>query len=222
MKKKNLILILLFIICCGCNARYELELNDKQISEKLNVSYPRTNESDAELEQIYTNYLYAINRDSFYEFNNKSTNDTINLQFNYDYKNNNLKTSNLIKSCVEYFDFFEEDNKFYLTANGAFKCSFYEYVKLNSLDISITTNHNVIENNANEVKNGEYIWHIDLKNLENIEIKFITDNKESKQWKKEKNKIKYKEILIGLGSAAGIIILVTLFIAIKHKRVNKI
>lgn len=222
MKKRISILMLLLMICCGCNARYKIELNDKQITEHLNISYPRTNESDTELEQIYTNYLYAINRDSFYNFNNKSTDDTVDLQFNYEYKKDNLNNSNLIKSCVEYFNFFEEDNKIYLTATGAFRCTFYEYVKLNSLDISITTNHNILENNANEVKNGEYIWHIDLNNPKNINIKFITDNKVSKQWKKENNKIKYKNILIRVGISSGVIILLTLFIAIKHKRVNKI
>lgn len=219
MRIKKSVVLFILLICCGCTAKYKIDFTNENISEKLLIKTKRNNLTNNQVKQMYSEAFYAINRDSFYNFDNsKSTADEIVLEYNYDFNTSNIKSSNLIKSCIEYFDFFEEDNKYYLIGKGAFKCSIYEYVELDSIDISITTNHNVIENNADEIKNDEYIWHIDLEDLENINIKFITDNKIS-----TKSKVKeYKGILIPLGIASGVILLITLLIMIKHKRVNKI
>lgn len=219
MNKKIYVIIIVLILCCGCNAKYSLNLNDNLISEKLNVSYVRNNESDMELDQIYTNYLYAIGRDSFYKFDNLgSTKETINLNFSYDYSTSDITSSNLIRSCIEHFDFFEEDSKYYLIASGSLRCNYYEYVQLSSLDITLTTNHNVLENNADEVNDDEYIWHIDLNKNDNVNIKFITDDKISKVIKKRE----YKQIIFIAGIGLSVLGLIALIVFIRYKRVNKI
>ena len=117
----------------------------------------------------------------------------------------------------EHFNFLSDDDKYYLFAGGAFKCSFYAYEYLDSLDIVINTNHEVIDNNADEVVDGKYVWHI-KKDVNDYELKFIT----SKKSVVVKKKIDIKLLMyIGFSSAVFLLLLI-LGIIIKHKRVNKI
>ena len=94
--------------------------------------------------------------------------------------------------------------------------NYYELKQIHS-DIVINTNHEVIDNNADEVVDGKYVWHI-KKDVNDYELKFIT----SKKSVVVKKKIDIKLLMyIGFSSAVFLLLLI-LGIIIKHKRVNKI
>ena len=193
MNLKKILSILFILICCGCNAKYELDFTDDKIVEKLTVSTNSNNMSNEDIYEKYNKSITTIGGKNYYNFEIKENkNDSLKLNYNYEFNTSNFNTSYITKNCFSTFKFANDEEKYYILAQGNFKCLYYQYAKLDSLDVSIKTNHNVIENNADEVKNNEYIWHIDLNNIENINIKLITDNKVSKQSKKEKNTIKYK------------------------------
>jgi len=219
MKLKKYIIVFVLLLCCGCTAQYELDFNDKTISENLTVKYNRENETDEQIKQFYEKAFYAIGKEIYYNFDNsKSTKQNIVINYNYDYDTSNFNSSYFANSCFKYFQFSSNEDKYYLFANGPYKCLTYEYTNIESLDIIITTNHNVLENNANEIKDNKYIWHINQDNYENVNIKFITDNKENPQIKQRE----YKKTIILVSAISGIALLIVLIVFIKHKQVNKI
>lgn len=217
--KKKLVLLVLFIFCCGCSAKYELNFLDDKISENLTVKFDRGNLTDNDIKSFYSNSFYAIGRDKLYKFDSsKSNRKNININLNYVFDVSEFTHSNIANSCFEYFSFLSDDSKYYIFANGAFRCLTYEYVNLDSADIVISTNHKVLENNADEVKRGKYIWHINKDSKLDTSIKFVVDRSVDKSIPK----IDYKSIIIGFSVVIASGLLIVVLMAIKNKKVNKI
>lgn len=214
---KKFMILLFILLCCGCNAKYEINIIDDNISDSLTVSYERTGETISQINDSFSDSFYAIGRSSLYDFKNMSTDNDVIINLNYDYGSDFFKSANIPNSCFEHFSFLSDDDKYYLFAGGTFKCSYYAYEYLDSLDIIINTNHNVIENNADEVVDDKYVWHIN-KEDNNQEIKFII----SKVADKKKKKINYK-LLLYISSAVGLfLLLIVVSLVIRHRHVNKI
>lgn len=217
MKIKKYIIIFLILLCCGCRTKYELDFNDTTINENLTIKYDRSEQTDEQLNEYYKNTYFAIGREKYYNFENKSTKNEVILNFNYKYDISDFKLSNIANSCFTNFKFVADEEKYYFLTTGPYKCLNYEYINLDVLDIVISTNHNVLENNADEIKDNKYIWHVSQEN-NNISIKFVTDKR-----KKEINKsISYKTIILSSVILSGILLIIGSFIFIKHKKVNKI
>lgn len=211
---KKFLFILAILLCCGCSAKYEIDFIDDTISDNLTVTYERNGETDSQINESFSESFYAIGRDAIYNFDNKSTNDNIIINFGYDYNVYNFGSANIPKSCFNIFKFITDDDKYYLFAQGAFKCSYYAYEYLDSLDIVIRTNHVVVENNADEVDGDEYIWHVDP-NIDDFSLRFIVDQAVNKT---NENGI-FVKVLIGFTSIG---IVCGIFIYIRYKKVNKI
>ena len=223
MKLKNILLIGIIVLCCGCKAEYKLDFTDEKITENLYITAPRNNMTDDEYYNNYSKSQTILGGDKFYNFEIEESNeDGLKLNFNYEFSTANFYKSYIATNCFSIFKFVEDDDKYYIFAQGDFKCLYYKYVKVDEVDVSITTNDKVIENNADKVNDNEYIWHIDLDNPNNMNIKLIADKKtETKKIKKDYKKT-VKIIAIATGIGFGLMGLIVLLIAIKHKRVNRI
>ena len=173
---KKMIFLALILLCCGCRARYELTFNDNTISDNLSVSYPNNGVSNSQIDSIYSNSFYALGRDHLYNYRNNSSNSTILINYSYDYNVSEFDLANIPNNCFTDFNFVNEDNKYYFFVDGMFKCGYYAYEHLDSLDIVISTNHVVIQENADEKKNGKYIWHVNPDN-ESFSLRFVTSEK---------------------------------------------
>lgn len=214
--KKILIIVFVFL-CCGCSAKYEIELNDDRVYDNLSVSFNRDGITSAEIDQFYSDSFYALGRDKLYNYKNLSSSSNFTINYNYDYSIDEYSLSNIPNSCFDGFKFFSDDDKYYLFVSGVFKCNYYEYISLDSLDIVISTNHSVLDNNADEVINGKYIWHVDS-NEQDFSLQFITEKSNKKI---EKNNLNF-EIIMYVGIGGLFFLIIALFILIKNKRVNKI
>lgn len=214
--KKYLILGLI-ILCCGCSAKYNISFIDDSITDELMVMYERNGETDADIDGTFTESFNSIGRDKYYSFKNLSTNKEIKASLSYEFSTENYSNANIPGSCFEAFKFLSDDDNYYLFAQGAFKCSYYAYEELDSLDITINTNHVVLENNADEVKNNKYIWHIDP-NDDDVNIRFVT----KKEIVKNSIKINYKNVLLISGCVISVFAVISLLIFARYKRVNKI
>ena len=217
MKLKKIILIITLIICSGCNAKYKIEFNDETIKESLNISVPKTM-SIEEYRNSYDNSISAIGQNNFYKFDVKENNGEITIKYNYDFTIKNYNSSYIANNCFQPFKFLEDNETYYILGQGNFKCAYYKYEKLNNLDIVVETNHKLIETNADEINDNQYIWHIDETNYNEKEIKLMLSKETIKQNIFEKYK---NEIIIG-GITSGVLLLILLILFIKHKRVNKI
>jgi hypothetical protein len=212
--KKYFIIILL--LCCGCSAKYELKFIDDKITDNLTVTYKRTDETDSQINDSFSSSFYSIGRTNLYNFKNLSDKENIIVDLSYDYNINQYNSANIPNSCFDSFNFLTDDKKYYIFAQGDFKCSYYAYETLDSLDVVITSNHIVEEHNADSVKDNKYIWHIDPSSS-NVNIKFVV-KKETKNIKR----IDYKSIMIISLSVASVILLLIIFLAIRNKFVNRI
>ena len=221
MKVKKIILIIFLITCCGCSARYELDFTDDKITEKLSVTTERDNTTDKEYFDSYNKTITTIGEKKFYNFEiTDSSEDELKLNYSYQFDTLNFSKSYIVKNCFSTSSFVSDDEKYYFLVKGSFNCLYYKYAKLDSLDIAITTNHKVLENNADEKNGDEYIWHIDLDDINDVDIRFVTEKKVEK--KKEKKEYSFTPVLIITGAILALAGLIILLIAIRHKRINKI
>lgn len=219
MKIKKIILTSFIILLCGCHANYEIRLEDDKVQENLDITIQKNETNSNEYNQDNTKTIRSGENDNYYNYQVKeNTDDKITINYNYEFDKDSYNSSYIARNCFSTFKYLLDDEKYYLFAQGNFKCLYYKYTKLDTLDIKITTNHNVLENNADEIKEDEYIWHVNLENLNDIKIKFVTDNKINKTITKKQN----TNIIIAVASASAVILILLLLLYIRHKRVNKI
>ena len=213
--KKYLVLFLV-ILCCGCSAKYNINFIDDKITDEIVVSYERYGETDDDIEGLFYNTFSLIHdSDKFYSFKNLSTDENVIGKLSYEFNASNYDDSYIPNSCFESFRLLDDDDKYYLFAQGAFKCDYYAYEELDSLDIVINTNHAVLENNADEVSNNKYVWHIDP-NSDNVNIKFVVKKKTA-----GKLKIKNKGVLVLFGSIGVFCFCIASLVFLRYKRLNK-
>ena len=222
---KKFLMLICLIFMTGCSAKYTIEFNGNEIKDNLSIykvdsdSYNYIKNGTFAPVQAFkdavTNLEEPIKSDGV-EYYNADANDG-NAYFDYKFKLSYFERSYFANTCYDYFKVFEEKDEIVFSTGKKFKCFFPGY-DLDTVDVVIKSNHRILYNNADEVNDDEYIWHItkDNKDDANIQISF------SKDYKKEFLKRDYFQILIYIGIAGAVALLISLFIIIKNKRVNKI
>ncbi len=217
MKLKELIIIIILVICSGCNAEYRIEFNDEKIKENLDVTVPKKM-SIEDYKNSYENTISVMGKNKFYNFDITEKNNNVTLNYNYEFTTESFNSSYIADNCFETFKFLTNDENYYFIGQGSFKCLYFRYDELDSLNITIQTNHKLVETNADEIKDDEYIWHINQNNYNNKTISLVV----SKEIVKQKFIIKYKEIITILLVVSAAFALAFIIIFINHKRVNRI
>lgn len=228
--KKLFLTILMVILITGCKSKVLIKIDGTHIEENLYYLKEKTQLIDNNINvtfyddaKSYLDVKGTVEGFRIEPLENYNDNEAAIRMYNTYDSFEQLSNSLLLKNCYDLYKISKEnDNSYNITTSDRFTC-FERYKELDNVELVIETDNNISYSNADRIEENKYIWNITKNNSDNKKISItVSKNKNEEKIKKEKNKIKYKEILIGLGSAAGIIILVTLFIAIKHKRVNKI
>ena len=218
---KKLLLLLVVILLTGCNVNYNLEFTDEQLIENINLSIPNH-------EQKNIDYLKSINAYAIYDGMGKINynsifdegKDNFNAKYDYTYQLNNIGRAYYINQCFENISFSKHDNQYILLTSKGFKCMLFEYHKINNLTVSITTNHKVLQHNADVVEGGIYTWEITDENADNVYINMIFGEvKKRTFWDEILDNIVPISILGGIILVVGTVVLV---IAIKAKKNNEI
>ena len=86
-----------------------------------------------------------------------------------------------------------------------------------NLDINITTNNKVLDNNADEIKDNKYIWHLtdDNKSTFKLEMKIDKNN-----YSKSSNKSLFYTVVLVVVTV--VIIILAIYLIIKRNKSNKI
>lgn len=215
MKIKRILIVIITLFITACNAQYNLELNDNKIKENLYINTVNESLTESQIIEFYSTALNTRNNVQ-YNFDYQIKNNNIILKYNQEYDVHGYQNSLIGNSCFEHFKILEENEKYYITAQGSFRCFTYEYIDLETLEIIMTSNHKVLENNADEIKGDKYIWHINKNYPEKKMILFVTENRPTK------NNIDPKEIITISVIVVLLVSIVGLIIYMKHKQVNKI
>ena len=220
---KKMLLIIALLLFTGCTAEYNLHFGDDLIEEKITI-IPETPQEQENTKTLDTRDFFAIidkDRSLPYEKRQLDINSYKAYQYSYNYSFNEFKQSNFTR-CYDAYTILEENDVINFNTSRRFNCMIYDYMKIDDVKINITTDYKVIDNNADEINGNVYTWNINDNNFENKPINFS-------YYKKQKRKLTFKEfieknkmnIIILSCTLVGLLIF-SLLIFIRHKRVNKI
>lgn len=175
MLKKCLIISLFIVFLTGCEVDYKLEFNGDNLVENTSIILDSTH-SQSDIEYLKKQTPFAI-YDGLgtkeYNITFEEFNDSFKSNYNAEYFVSEYNRSNIINQCYDAVSFIAMDDGYMLSTSDEFLCMTYEYEKVDAVNVEITTNHKVIENNADNVENGVYTWKIDSSNAHNKPIKIV-------------------------------------------------
>ena len=179
MKKIKYLLIVLLFIISGCSAEYNLTISDDEIKEKftsvinkneiptyVKSSDPYAPEFDDQLTPFIENeqHPFLDNNDIIYDKEVVEEDTYRKVTYKYKYKKEEFINSYVMKYCFENVQY-DYQNNYNINLSGAFYC-----LRSDSLDINIITKSKVISNNADFKKGNTYTWHIEKKDVDNVNI----------------------------------------------------
>lgn len=185
--KKVVLIFLSIILLSGCDINYNIEIKNNKISTDLdlNVSeedYKKYNDNNEEklsatlYEYFDERKILAFDDMNYTDFLNKKisrSNNALDINYTYNYDYLNFYKSYALNNCFEDFTVLNEDNYFYIKAQGTFNC-YYDETKIN-----IKTDRKVINSNHDSYKDGVYTWNITRDKIDDINIIFQIDKDNS-------------------------------------------
>lgn len=214
-KIKIVVVFVVLLLLTGCTINYDLTINENSIDEKISGN---VNKSEYQLsdEDTSPNLFYTLINgdvpalvvgDDLYKKDISELEDKLNYNYSYTY-NNNFDKSRIINSCFENHIISETDKYYHIELSGKFYCLYSDKININ-----VTSNYEVIDNNADKINGNKYVWTID--NSNGVDI-LLTISKEEKYEEPVKAK------MFSTFQIAGLIVfaLLTIITYILYKRKN--
>lgn len=168
---KKIILILFVVLLTGCQIKYELNFNGDNLIEKINVKISNENEKQISDLKKYTAFsIFDNSTQKLYKTKYNDGNSYFTAKYEYTYNFDEFRHALYINSCFDAFSFVTNNNDYILSTSKGFKCMFVDYNEVDSVEIIITSNHEIIESNADELKNNKLIWNINDENAKDKQI----------------------------------------------------
>lgn len=174
MKKRIIVLLFGVLLLTGCTADYNLEIDNNLLKEEITgmVSKNELNENNSEAPNTVSSlineeqYPFA-NSNEIYDKKLNEDGNNINYKYSFNYDMTNFDKSSLINTCFENHEIVDLGNYYSIKLSGEFYCL---YAK--NINVNVTSNLNVISNNAKKVKDNTYTWVI---NKDTTNIEFVVD-----------------------------------------------
>lgn len=186
--KKIKILICIFFICLltGCSADVTLDISPSYMTEKIVLEASKSNIFDNSFKkQIEDSKKFLETYGYSYKFSSTlfTSKVTLTRRVNINHKQINFFPE-------EYADVLYTglDNNYVLFSVENINI-FDKYDNLEKISISIKTKYKVTNHNADEVKNGKYIWELTPEKKGNINLVIINDIDENSIEKSNNNQI---------------------------------
>lgn len=217
--KKKIFLILLPLLLTGCTINYDLVINENNISETITGSVEKSEYEIKDTDTSLNDFYVLINEDvnpvitenDLYKKNIINTDNGIDYKYTYTYKKNYDK-SRIINTCFENHIIDETEDYYNIKLSGQFYCLYSD-----KIDINVTSNYVVLENNADKVDGNKYKWTID--NYDNVNIA-LTISKSVKYEEPVKAKVMSTFQIIGL--IIFIVLTIITYFLYKKKNSGKI
>lgn len=172
--KKKLLLFVILLFLSGCEVNYHLDFTDEQLKEDVQFTIPNSKEKEIQyLEKVSAYAIFDGMGKALYNTNFSKGIKNYNATFDYTYKLEDLGRAYYINQCFDAVNFAKHDNQYVLLTSTGFKCMLFDYYKIDNLTVTITTNHKVIEHNADIKKGNSYTWKINDQNANDVKISMI-------------------------------------------------
>lgn len=206
--KKIIMLLITVILLTGCEATYDIHIQEDKITDNIKIftdstTVQRANEKDTT--KYYDKILDWENGYDFYERELFTTDTKTGYHYNYDFNIDEYDAMSQLRKCYDDLNL-TVDSYITIKTTNEFLCSTY-YPDVNKIKISITSDYRITTSNADEKNGNTHSWLITRKNYKNkpIEIKI---NKNIP----EENKKQEKESIFDLKTILIIIIFILLVI----------
>ena len=217
---KSILLLFLLFLITGCTVNYSLTI-DENLNEYIYINSNIDEEIPLYYEDLDNLSEVDGKLDGYKYYNKSNNNGYTSYTIAYDEADFSKITScNLLFDKCELVKI-ENGNMVLSTTTGTGIFNTYPYV--DSININLTINGEVITNNADIITNNTYIWKLtpETANDKKIYVEFKDNNKSgSKNNKTEKtDKEKTKENLFYLGLLLiALVLLLVVFITIQRKK----
>jgi Prokaryotic membrane lipoprotein lipid attachment site. len=170
--KKILIAFLVLLVLTGCSSTYTLEINDDVLYEnvELSIDESKINSHDnvENLDALKTAEIPSTIDDKI-KFTKKinTQGDITNIKLSANYTKEQYETSRALNSCFSNKIYLNEEDSLYIKVYGKYLCG---YDEKGTTTIKITSKNKVLQHNASYVKGDEYVWNINDKNKNDVDI----------------------------------------------------
>ncbi|MFI3307317.1 MAG: lipoprotein [Mycoplasmatota bacterium] len=168
--KKIILIFIITLLLTGCTVDYELEIKNGQFNENITFYFDEDEENDK-------NYLIGTDRYALYElwngklYNLETSENSVTYDYSFTYEE--YQNSLAIAYCYDEYDFSEDSDNYYISTSNQFNCLVQDYITADSIRVIITTNHDVISNNASIIEDNKYIWEFNNDNYTNNPIEIV-------------------------------------------------
>lgn len=222
MLKKILMIVVLIILTTGCNFRYEIDITNNKVTEKRTFLINNNEVENNDVKETIRKKIskYSINDDMMIAPSTKIIKEETMSGYQTIMSSNlsEYKNSDILSACYTSYNVISENSKIYLTTGRQFTC-FKDFNELQEVEIILSTNHKVLEHNADEVKGSKYIWYINKQNSQNKPINIELEQKSEKKEPKENEKLKKIKIVF-ITIVAIFPIIVIIMLAIRRKQIE--
>lgn len=218
--KKIIICILLILLVTGCDVEYNLEFKNGNFNEEIVFTMENNNDNKKIVDDMTNTKYYAIFDDNIEkEYDKKiiEKKDSLQVKLFTNYLIDQYRKSILFNKCYPLFGLQSDDEYYYISTVGEFKCMVYDYSEVDNVKIKFSTNYEVVDNNADYIEDNYYIWTINSTNSSDKPINIVLDKNNIVE--EEQEKINTNLILAIIG---GSILLLVLIIKLIGARKNKI
>lgn len=222
-KIKIIILICSIFLLSGCSVEYNLTIDESTMEEDINAIFDKATESEIanRMEKIRRTSYYNLDtrENEYYTFKRSEDENNIILNYNYIYTSNNLYKSEAVSRCYYKRIVNVTDDYITIDTDDQVSCLYKDGEKqIDNIIVNIKTDLPVVSNNADDVKNNNYIWYINDNNYTNKPINI----KIKKEPNEEYFNIDNISILIVVITIIILGIITFFIIRIKHKKNNVI
>lgn len=217
--KKILLITVTMLFLTGCTVNYNLEIDGDNLNEvitgnvtKEEYEVKETDNGENLIYDLFNNDQDALfDEESPYLRTLEDKGKTINYNFSYLY-NYNFDRSTIINTCFEYHMIDETEDYYYIKLSGRFYCMYSDKININ-----VTSNNAVLENNAMKVDGNVYSWVI--KKDKDVDI-LLNVSKKMKHSNNDKLKVMNTFQIIGL-VVLVVLCIITIFLY-KKKNSNDV
>lgn len=193
MKKKKLLILLSIFLLTGCQAEYNITIDDNMVKEELLVYETDMSKWRAiqgnnlltyqQYQQEYKDapigvYYNDQNVDAEIGFNPNRKYYTINeldddnkkgLSFINDFAMSRYSDSYFIRNCFKYINILDQRDTISISTDSELSCMNY-IDGIDKITVNVKTNYEVLDTNATSVNNKTYTWVITKNNYKNSNI----------------------------------------------------